>query len=113
MIGKKLSFAAATLVALTTGAFLARPTGQATPPGPGDRSGDWIYYGGDARNWRYKPFDQINANNSAGKQAQVEWVDDVAKVGVPTQPLPQDAPRRVVQPAGLVAAQPARPGQGG
>ena len=71
MIGKKLSFAAATLVALTTGAFLARPTGQATPPVPGDRSGDWIYYGGDARNWRYKPFDQIDAGNFSNMQ--VAW----------------------------------------
>ena len=24
---------------------------------------NWTYYGGDARNWRYKPYDQINAAN--------------------------------------------------
>src|SRR5262245_29117352 len=27
------------------------------------QDGNWVYYGGDVRNWRYKPFDQINASN--------------------------------------------------
>ena len=51
MTGKTLRFAAVLLVVLTTGALLARPFGQAGSSGQGDRSGDWIYYGGDARNW--------------------------------------------------------------
>ena len=70
MTGRMLRFAAVSLVALTTGAFLARPSGQTTPS-QGDRSGDWIYYGGDARNWRYKPFDQITAQNFSSMQ--VAW----------------------------------------
>src|SRR6185436_11872155 len=42
------------------------------PQTPGrDRSGEWTYYGGDARNWRYKPFDQINASNF--NTLQVAW----------------------------------------
>ena len=71
MTGKTLRFAAVLLVVLTTGALLARPFGQAGSSGQGDRSGDWIYYGGDARNWRYKPFDQINADNFGS--LQVAW----------------------------------------
>ena len=71
MTGRMLRFAAVSLVAVTTGAFLARPSGQAPQPSQGDRSGDWTYYGGDAKNWRYKPFDQINAQNFSSMQ--VAW----------------------------------------
>ena len=71
MTGRMLRFAAVSLVAVTTGAFLARPSGQAPQPSQSDRSGDWTYYGGDAKNWRYKPFDQINAQNFSSMQ--VAW----------------------------------------
>ena len=71
MTGRMIPFAAASLVVLASGAFLARPHGQASAPAQGDRSGDWTYYGGDARNWRYKPFDQINAGNFSN--LQVAW----------------------------------------
>src|SRR5689334_7502322 len=40
-------------------------------PAADDKEGIWTYYGGDARNWRYKPFDQINATNFS--QLQVAW----------------------------------------
>jgi glucose dehydrogenase len=33
------------------------------PPTASTADGNWVYYGGDVRNWRYKPFDQINASN--------------------------------------------------
>jgi quinoprotein glucose dehydrogenase len=49
-------------------AFVGSGVAQQAEP---DRSGDWIYYGGDARNWRYKPFDQINASNFS--RLQVAW----------------------------------------
>jgi quinoprotein glucose dehydrogenase len=68
MIGRMLRLAAVSLFVLTTGALLARPSGQAVQPRPDD---SWIYYGGDARNWRYKPFDQINAQNFG--ELQVAW----------------------------------------
>ncbi len=68
MIGRKLRGAAAVLLTLTTGGMLAHLAGQ---PAAADRSGDWVYYGGDARNWRYKPFDQINASNFG--DMQVAW----------------------------------------
>ncbi len=71
MTGRTLRFAAVALVVMTTGALLARPSGQAGTSGTGDPSGDWVYYGGDARNWRYKPFDQINADNFG--TLQVAW----------------------------------------
>lgn len=34
-------------------------------------SDNWTYYGGDTRNWRYKPYDQINASNFSS--LQVAW----------------------------------------
>ena len=69
MVGRKLRAVAAVALALTTGGWLVSLAGQATPPN--DRSGDWVYYGGDNRNWRYKPFDQINATNF--NELQVAW----------------------------------------
>ncbi|MGE3957479.1 MAG: PQQ-binding-like beta-propeller repeat protein [Vicinamibacterales bacterium] len=69
MIGRRFRFAAAAILVLTTGAWLARPSGQA--PAGQAVDGNWIYYGGDARNWRYKPFDQINATNFS--DLQVAW----------------------------------------
>ena len=53
-----------------TGGLLATPRSQTQTP-PANEKGDWVYYGGDARNWRYKPFDQINASNFSSMQ--VAW----------------------------------------
>jgi quinoprotein glucose dehydrogenase len=35
------------------------------------QDGDWTYYGGNIRNWKYRPFDQINASNFS--KLQVAW----------------------------------------
>src|SRR5215471_20326241 len=70
MLFGKLRGIAAALLALTAAGVMVNLSGQAPPP-QGDRSGDWTYYGGDARNWRYKPFDQINASNFSS--LQVAW----------------------------------------
>ena len=81
MTGRKLRLAAVTIVALTTGALLARTSGQAPSSTQAD-SGNWIYYGGDARNWRYKPFDQVNAQNF--RELQVAWrfrTDNLGQIG--------------------------------
>jgi quinoprotein glucose dehydrogenase len=51
--------------------LVARPSGQPAPSAQSDRSGEWTYYGGDVRNWRYKPFDQINASNFS--KLEVAW----------------------------------------
>jgi glucose dehydrogenase len=56
---------------LAAGVLIAQLHSQPAPAGEGERSGDWIYYGGDARNWRYKPFDQISAANFS--ELQVAW----------------------------------------
>src|SRR5713226_802160 len=37
----------------------------------GTNDNDWTSYGANVRNWRYKPFDQINASNF--KDLQVAW----------------------------------------
>ena len=61
--------AAGLLVALAGG---TRSHVAAQSPGSaGARDGDWVYYGGDVRNWRYKPFDQINASNFS--KLEVAW----------------------------------------
>jgi quinoprotein glucose dehydrogenase len=70
MGGRMLRLAALSLLTLTAGALIGA-SGQPAPAGQGDRSGDWVYYGGDARNWRYKPFDQINPSNF--NSLQVAW----------------------------------------
>jgi quinoprotein glucose dehydrogenase len=46
---------------LASGSLLL--SGQPAVRSQAEKEGDWTYYGGDARNWRYKPFDQINAAN--------------------------------------------------
>ena len=63
--------AAVPALMLTTVAMMALHAGQPAGTGARDRSGEWTYYGGDARNWRYKPFDQINASNF--NSLQVAW----------------------------------------
>jgi quinoprotein glucose dehydrogenase len=70
MRGSSVRLVGALLAAVTTGAALAHLSGQATPAADA-RAGEWTYYGGDARNWRYKPFDQINAANFS--TLQVAW----------------------------------------
>ena len=57
-------------MALLTGGLFATPRGQTAQP-PSNLKNDWVYYGGDARNWRYMPFDQINASNFSS--LQVAW----------------------------------------
>jgi len=56
---------------LATGVLMAHLWAQSPQSRPPDRSGDWTYYGGDVRNWRYKPFDQIIAANF--NTLQVAW----------------------------------------
>jgi quinoprotein glucose dehydrogenase len=46
-----------------------RSAGPASAPTSHDT--DWPYYGGDNRNWKYKPLDQINGSNF--NQLQVAW----------------------------------------
>ena len=50
-------------VALGVAAITVRVTGQSANQAGvrGAHDTDWPYYGGDDRNWRYKPFDQITA----------------------------------------------------
>ena len=68
---KILSGAFAVAVALT--AITARIAGQsATQTGVRNaHDTDWPYYGGDNRNWKYKPLDQIDANNFS--KLQIAW----------------------------------------
>ena len=68
---RRFRLAAVSALLLVAGTLGVRPSGQAAQPAAGDRSGDWTYYGGDARNWRYKPFDQITAANFSS--LQVAW----------------------------------------
>src|SRR5262245_34572002 len=57
------------MCALVTGVAIALSGGPnvglsaAQAPQASAPDGNWVYYGGDVRNWRYKPFDQINASN--------------------------------------------------
>lgn len=71
MTVKVLRLAVVSALTIATGVLVARPSGQSAQQGQGDRSGDWVYYGGDARNWRYKPFDQVNTSNFGN--LQVAW----------------------------------------
>src|SRR5689334_25151295 len=58
-------------VACALGGLLFPGTFAQSRPAADDKDGNWTYYGGDARNWRYKPFDQINATNF--NSLQVAW----------------------------------------
>jgi len=55
---------------MVAGGLLATLRGQTARPASNQKN-DWVYYGGDARNWRYMPFDQINASNFSS--LQVAW----------------------------------------
>jgi glucose dehydrogenase len=50
--------------------ILARPSGQSSLPAQ-NQDGNWAYYGGNTKNWKYRPFDQINASNFS--KLQVTW----------------------------------------
>ena len=71
MTVKVLRLAVVSALTIATGVLVAKPSGQSVQQGQSDRSGDWVYYGGDARNWRYKPFDQVNSSNFG--TLQVAW----------------------------------------
>ncbi len=66
-----MAWRALAMVLMVGAGLLARPSGQSTPAAAADRDGNWVYYGADNRNWRYKPFDQINAANFSN--LQVAW----------------------------------------
>ena len=51
------------MLTVITGGLVVGVSGQSAPSSAPDPAGNWTYYGGDARNWRYQPFDQINAAN--------------------------------------------------
>jgi quinoprotein glucose dehydrogenase len=71
MTSRMSRLGAVSALTIMTAVLIAQPQGQTPSTSPGDRSGEWIYYGGDARNWRYKPFDQISAANFSS--LQVAW----------------------------------------
>ena len=72
MTNRTFRLAAVSTLALTTAAAMVALHAAQSAQGPArDRNGEWTYYGGDARNWRYKPFDQINASNFSS--LQVAW----------------------------------------
>src|SRR5205809_3529671 len=48
----------------------AGPSGQA-PGFPTTKNGEWAYYTGDVKGWRYSPLDQITATNF--NQLEVAW----------------------------------------
>src|SRR5262245_57792758 len=58
-------------VASTLASVVLFRTAAQSPPDQGAKDNNWIYYGGDARNWRYKPFDQVNASNFSN--LQIAW----------------------------------------
>src|SRR5436190_14009363 len=52
------------------GLTAAGPSGQA-PSFPTTKNGEWAYYTGDVKGWRYSPLDQITAANF--NQLEVAW----------------------------------------
>src|SRR5262245_16112353 len=76
IVREKRASARSAISALTVGAaalmvgLFATLRGQTARPASNEKN-DWVYYGGDARNWRYMPFDQINASNFSS--LQVAW----------------------------------------
>ena len=56
------------LAAITVG---IRGQSASQPGARNARDTEWPYYGGDVRNWKYKPLDQIDANNF--NQLQIAW----------------------------------------
>ena len=54
MTNRTFRLTAVSTLALATAAMVALHAAQSAQKPARDRDGEWTYYGGDARNWRYK-----------------------------------------------------------
>ena len=61
----------AILTLLILACVTGEPSGQSAPPLPGTGTGEWPHYGGDLKNTRYTPLDQITASNF--NKLEIAW----------------------------------------